>query len=89
MSTVITIMQTRDSREELDELNSILGCSNLETKSFWFWGQVHLSWPTCPIKVQYKYVEEVFFMTTIGLSGVLLCSLLTVIAYVSSKRVRS
>ena len=89
MSTVIIIMQTRDSLEKLDELNSIFGCSNQETKSFWFWGQAHLSWPTCPIKVQYKYVEEVFFMTTIGLSGVLLCILLTVIAYVSSKRARS
>lgn len=89
MSTVITIMQTHDSLEELDELNSILGCSNPENKSFWFWGQAHLTWPTCPITVQYKYVEEVFFMTTIGLSGVLLCILLTVVAYLSSKRARS
>ena len=64
---------------EPEELNAIIGCAN-PPDDYIRWTGPMLVWPNCPIEKRLTY-WEVCFMSTIGLSGIVLTVLLIVVGW--------
>jgi len=72
-----------------DELNTLLGCANPDSTPGYL--GVHmpwLVWPQCPLKREFTYLE-VLFMSTVGVSGIFLVVVISLVGYTSRKKARS
>mmetsp|Transcript_65559 Transcript_65559/g.142962 ORF Transcript_65559/g.142962 Transcript_65559/m.142962 type:complete len:861 (-) Transcript_65559:216-2798(-) len=71
------------------ELNKLLGCANPDTTPGYLGVRFsYFQWPACPLEKNYSLMDVVF-LSTPGLTGLLLVVIILVLAYTGSRKNRS